>query len=109
METDMTEKHPGETLRQPVPADPIATPSPDAVVAEVKTIEEWATLRGYLPEKKPGPKKPGKPDAVVPPVHNPLSRLHFEAFFLHGWAALKELTLAEYDAAVEAARAHVYR
>lgn len=74
-----------------------------------RTAEEWATLRGYLPVMSPGQKKPGKPDAIVPPVHNPKSRLHFEAFFLHGWAELRELTLVEYDVAVEAARTHVYR
>jgi hypothetical protein len=97
-----------ETATETLP-EPAAESASDANVAAIKTAEEWAALRGYLPEKSPGPKKPGKPDAIVPPVHNPKSRLHFEAFFLHGWALNKEMTLADYDKAVEAARAHVYR
>lgn len=76
---------------------------------EVKTAEEWAAFRGHTPEfKRPAPPK-DKPKKVMRPVHNPLFRHYQEARLLHTWPIGKELTLAEYDAAVQAAKDHVYR
>jgi len=80
-----------------------------------KTAEEWATLRGHLPEFFPGekPKGPdGKPnkDAIVPPVWNPNYRFYSEPrFLLWGGVIGKELTLVEYDAGTAEALNHVFR
>jgi hypothetical protein len=79
-------------------------------VAAVKTAEEWATLRGHLPRTSPGTPPREFPKAVVPPVVNMKARHYDEArFLLWGGVVGKEMTLAEYDAAVEAATKHVFR
>lgn len=80
-----------------------------------KTAEEWATLRGHLPEFFPGEKPRGEDGkriatAIVPPVHNKNVRYYLEPrFLLWGGVIGKELTLVEYDAGTEAAINHVFR
>jgi hypothetical protein len=77
--------------------------------AAKKTAEQWATERGHLPEFAPGVAPMHKPKKVMPPVHNKDFAKYRQAFFHSGWVQGQEMTLAEYDAAVEAAANHVYR
>jgi hypothetical protein len=87
-----------------------AAAAPSESVAAVKTAEEWAAQRGHFPEFSPGKPPKKYPKAVVAPVHNPKFRHYQEArFLLWGGVVGKEMTLAEYDAAVESATKHVYR
>jgi hypothetical protein len=83
-----------------------------AQVAAVKTAEEWAELRGHFPEFRAAPRRPDKPEAIQTPIHNPAYRLYRQAFFVNGWVLGKEMTLAQYDAAVAHAddpNNHVFR
>jgi len=74
-----------------------------------KTAEQWAAERGHFPEFTPGVPPTHKPKKVMPPVHNKGFAKYRQAFFHSGWVQGQEMTLAEYDAAVEAAANHVYR
>lgn len=77
--------------------------------AEIKTAEEWAAAKGMTPEFTRPPAPPATPKKVMRPVHNP-KFAHFQgARMLHSWPVGKELTEAEFDAAVKAAQDHVYR
>jgi hypothetical protein len=80
-----------------------------APTAARKTAEQWAAERGQYPEFTPGVPPANKPKKVMPPVHNKGFAKYRQAFFLHSWVQGQEMTLAQYDAAVEAAANHVYR
>lgn len=104
--------HPGETLAQPVPADPIAVPAPESDVAPapVKTAEHWATKHGHLPEQLPVKGKRG--GNKVGPVRaiNPKTKLYDQArFLLWGGRAAVEMTEQQYLDGVQAATNHEYR
>lgn len=104
------QKHPGETLDQPIPADPIPTPTPGAAVAEKRTAEAWAEAAGLFPEFSLGRHRPGKDGAVVGrPVYNQKFQQFAATKALKGWGDGVELTKDEFDAAVAEAVGHVYR
>jgi hypothetical protein len=118
--TPVDTRHPGEKLEQPVPADPIATPDPvaaAAAAAEKRSVEDWATKHGMLPEVHPGGALKLPPGArgqrsvrvsmarsgEVAPKHNP-KFIHFYAAKLHNnWVQGHEMTEAEFLAAVKKA------
>lgn len=50
--TPVDARHPGEKLEHPVPADPIATPA--AAPAPKMAVEHWAEKHKMLPEVFPG-------------------------------------------------------
>ncbi len=69
---------------------------------EKKTIEEWATAKGYLPEKLPVPGRVGKLSVVTERpnpqfVHYAMAKAH------RGWPVGAEVTEEEFDKAVEEA------
>jgi len=114
--------HPGETLEQPIPADPIATPAPAPAAAAVKlTVEEWARAKGMLPEfhEREDPRNPKRlrPKAKPLLVHNKAHAPYAAAKVSLQWPIGKELTEAEFDKAialnggapVEGVTQHVYR
>lgn len=114
--TPVDTRHPGEKLEHPVPADPIPTPDPVAVAAkaaEKRSVEDWATKHGMLPEIHPGGElrvpKPKDGSRIVrvslarsgevAPRHNP-KNIHFKAAKLHNnWVTGFECTEAEFLAA----------
>jgi hypothetical protein len=98
METKMEETKPTP------PAKPIQDPT------EKRTAEQWAEFRGHLPQVTREAPPADKPQKVMPAIHNPEHR-HYQGarFLVFGGVIGKEVTLKEYDAAVAAAKAHVYR
>jgi hypothetical protein len=104
--------HPGEALKQPIPADPIPVRDPAAAasVAGKKTVEHWAKTKGLLPEFTEGKRPPNaRPKAAAPLVHNPKFAHFHAAKHAHGWPIGMELSEAEFDQAVADVQAHVYR
>lgn len=88
---------------------------PKAKTAEIRTAEQWAEFRGHLPETKPGVPRQDRPQATVKPIHNLSTALYRGALFTSledggfGGVIGREVTLAQYDAAVKAATDHVFR
>lgn len=71
-----------------------------------KTIEQWATEKGMLPEKFVSPPaKPGAKKLPAPPRPNPKFGLYKQAKQHRGWPEGQEVTEEEFDAAVEEAGA----
>jgi hypothetical protein len=88
--------------KQTAPTPPPAGPK--------KTAEDWALAKGHLPETKPGKPRADFPQAEVPPIHNLDAAKYKGALFgTFGGVYGREVTEAEYDAAVKAAADHVYR
>jgi hypothetical protein len=107
--TPLDTRHPGERLDQPVPADVIPTAASSSV-AEKKTATEWAKAKGMAHEFSEGKLGPrARPKQPKPVIHN-AKFVHFHrARASNHWASNEELTEAEFDKAVAAADAHVYR
>jgi hypothetical protein len=100
---------------QPIPGDaiptPVAAPAPaPAPVGPKKTAEEWAKAKGMFHEFTEGKRGPkARPKSKAPQVHNP-KFVHFHrARHSNGWPIGMELTEAEFEQAIAAADAHVYR
>lgn len=75
---------------------PSAPPAPP-VRGVVKTVEEWATEKKMLPRFIPGAKPPRGP---TPQVLNPKYTQFGETKHGNAWPEGKELTEAEFDAAI---------
>lgn len=109
-EDETSAPHPGETLRQPIPADPIPVRDPDAPqVAERKTHVEWATARGMVPKILEQPRVQNQGAKLVHGRINPKWDEYAQARAHHGWLPNQEMTEAEFEAALEAPKAHVFR
>ena len=91
-------------------AEDAADAAPPAPAAEIKTAEEWALAKGFLPEfTAPSGPSFAPPGAAVPMQPNP--RFWRFSAAKAGWPIGKELTEAEFDAAVsiETIDSHTFR
>lgn len=85
------------------------TPAPAAPAGgPVKTVEDWATDKGMLPEFVEGVKKPGAKRAG-PMRHNAKFAPYHAARISLRWPIGMEMTEADFDAAIADTKAHVYR
>lgn len=92
-----------DTVATRRPAREASVASPVASVAVKKTVEEWATEKGYLPKQFPG--TPPNQDRVrVIPGTGPKPNPKYERFYAakcgSGWVVGVELTEAEFDEAM---------
>jgi hypothetical protein len=95
--------------------------SPAAPTAPVKTVEKWAEAKGMWPQTFAAPTYglPGGPAqggsiaismaSLTGPKHNPEYWRFAAARAACGWPEGKEMTEAEFDAAIKAAGEHVGR
>lgn len=104
----MKTKKNDETLEQDTPAPASVEPA-QPPPAELCTAEQWAEAKGMLPEFIPVA-APFAPAGAAPVLqHNP-SFWRFAATRAGmGWPIGKELTEAEFNAAVDTAMNHTYR
>lgn len=95
-----------ETEPQPEPA-----PAPEVVpsLAPVRTAEQWAEAKGMFPHFIPVASPFARADALPTLQHNPQFWRFAATRAGMGWPIGKELTEAEFDAAVETAMSHTYR
>lgn len=117
--TDETaEVHPGETLSQPIPADAIPVRDPSAPIAPAMpagfdTVENWARAKGMLPEFREveHPRNPKKlrPKAKPMLIHNTDHAPFRAAKDVNHWPIGMEMSEADFDKAIAAQTAHVYR
>jgi hypothetical protein len=96
-----------DVLEEPAAAVPPFEPTPPA--PERRTAEQWAEAAGMLPQFRPVAAPFAPAGAAQMLDHNP-SFWRFAATRAGmGWPIGKELTKAEFDAAVETAMNHTYR
>lgn len=117
---DSNEQH--EVPPEAEPATEV-TPAPIAVVAEMKTVEEWATAKKMLPQFVGGDEAripggapidgAGSARVAMSGLHGPRMNPNFVRFararVQRQWPESKEVTEADFDAAVIEAESHVCR
>jgi hypothetical protein len=82
----------------------------EVAAAPKRTVEQWATDKGMLPQFREGKKPPTAPRAAPAPlVVNPDFAAYAAAKASLRWPIGMELTEAEFDQAVADTQAHVYR
>lgn len=86
-----------------------AAPPPDPQPPEVRTAEHWAEAKGMLPEFIETRAPFARADAPALRSHNPSFWRYAATRAGSGWPIGKELTEAEFDAAVTAATTQTYR
>lgn len=102
-------REPGSAAPPDMPAETIDGITYPAIRGEVRTAEAWAEAKGMLPEFIPVAAPFARADAPAQRQHNP-SFWRFAATRAGmGWPIGKELTEAEFDAAVFAATTQTYR
>lgn len=102
--TDSPEAVP-EAVSEAIPVDEVPVAAPAAATS---TVEVWARAKGMLPELVPGPTPPTK-GARPRLVGNPEHWKFAAARAGERWPEGKELTEAEFDAAVDKAATHSFR
>jgi len=80
-----------------------------AAPPEVRTAEAWATAKGMLPQFREAHAPFRAPGTAAPLEHNPNHGRFAAARAYRVWPEGKELTEAEFDAAVTAAETQIYR
>lgn len=98
---------PEEQLPAPAPAEEVAAPSFPA--HEIRTAEQWAEAKGMLPEFIEIAAPFARADAPRSRQHNPQFWRYAATKAGSSWPIGKELTEAEFDAAVTAATSQTYR
>ncbi len=89
--------------------DEAPVPAPAPAGGPVKTVEDWATAKGMLPEFTEGRKNPRFPKAPAPQIHNPKFAPFHASRAANRWPIGMEMTEAEFDQAIADTKAHVYR
>lgn len=90
----------------PVEMEAAAVPSPPAPIL---TVEEWAMRKGMLPKRIPVAAPFARKGAPRRDELNPRFVSFAQAQANGSWPIGKELTEADFDAAVIAATTHIYR
>lgn len=91
---------------------PLGEPSPPPEAAPppaAATAEEWATRKGMLPQRLPVHRQFARKGAAPADEPNPLFEKYAQARAHFAWREGKELSEAEFDAAVTEATTHIYR
>jgi hypothetical protein len=97
-----------EAVPEPTEAPAAAPPAPPPA-PEIRTVEEWATRKGMLPKRRPIAAPFARKGAALREELNPLFLSFAQAQAQFSWPIGKELTEADFDAAVITATTNVYR
>lgn len=93
----------------PVGDPPATSPAPPPPPAPIRTAEQWAEAKGMYPEFIPLAQPFARADAPPMMQHNPESWRYAATRAGSGWPIGKELTEAEFDAAVAVATNQTFR
>lgn len=91
-----------DSIAEPVTAEPVNAP-------EVTTAEEWARRKEMLPKFKPVAAPFARKGVAQRKELNPLFEKYAQAKAHFSWPTNKELTEAEFDAAIAKATTNIYR